>query len=399
MVTKQSPPPARRQSPGSQTSLRHRNQQRIVEALVQLGPSTQAELARRTGLSTATISNIVTKMAAEGLVSVSPTTSFGRRAVLVRLLSSNGSVAAGIGFGRRHLRVVLVYPDYEIAAEESIALPQGYLPSDGFALAEQALTRLLRKAGTTKEALVGVGVGLPGAFNRMTTMPVVGTVSAEWEGVDLITDLHDRLGVPIVADNDANLGAVAELIWGPYGHVSNLIYLKVGTGIGAGLIINGSPFAGATGLTGEIGHLEVISGGRPCRCGNRGCLEAEASTSAMIERARPIISSILSAEELMDHALKGDAAVARVIEDAALLIGRVIGDLSNILNPTVIVIGGPLAAVGDLILEPINRGFARHALPLVQESTTLALSTLDDRGEALGAAALIFHQAADRGAR
>lgn len=366
---------------------------------MQLGPSTQAELARRTGLSTATISNIVTKMAAEGLVSVSPTTSFGRRAVLVRLLSSNGSVAAGIGFGRRHLRVVLVYPDYEIAAEESIALPQGYLPSDGFALAEQALTRLLRKAGTTKEALVGVGVGLPGAFNRMTTMPVVGTVSAEWEGVDLITDLHDRLGVPIVADNDANLGAVAELIWGPYGHVSNLIYLKVGTGIGAGLIINGSPFAGATGLTGEIGHLEVISGGRPCRCGNRGCLEAEASTSAMIERARPIISSILSAEELMDHALKGDAAVARVIEDAALLIGRVIGDLSNILNPTVIVIGGPLAAVGDLILEPINRGFARHALPLVQESTTLALSTLDDRGEALGAAALIFHQAADRGAR
>src|ERR1700712_104619 len=125
------PSPGPRQSPGSQTSLRKRNQQRIVEALVKVGASTQADLARRTGLSTATISNIVSTMAKTGLVSLTPTTSSGRRAVSVQLLASNGAVAAGIGFGRRHLRVVLIYPDYQIAAEESIVLPQKYEPRMG----------------------------------------------------------------------------------------------------------------------------------------------------------------------------------------------------------------------------------------------------------------------------
>src|ERR1700712_5582816 len=146
---------ARRHSPGSQTSLRNRNQQRIVEALIQLGPSTQADLARRTGLSTATISNIVTKMSTEGLVSVEPTNRHGRRAVSVRLLGGNGSVAAGIGFGRRHLRGVLVSPDYRVAAEDSIVLPQGFRPADGLSLAEDVIKRLMDRIGVADNALVG----------------------------------------------------------------------------------------------------------------------------------------------------------------------------------------------------------------------------------------------------
>src|ERR1700712_2497372 len=137
----------RRHSPGSQTSLRNRNQQRIVEALVHLGPSTQADLARRTGLSTATISNIVTKMSSEGLVSVEPTNQHGRRAVSVRLLGGNGSVAAGIGVGRRHLRVVLVSPDYRIVAEDSISMPQEFLPSSGLSVAADVVERLMVEAG------------------------------------------------------------------------------------------------------------------------------------------------------------------------------------------------------------------------------------------------------------
>src|ERR1700712_56135 len=222
----------RRHSPGSQTSLRNRNQQRIVEALVHLGPSTQADLARRTGLSTATISNIVTKMSAEGLVSCEPTNRPGRRAVSVRLLGGNGAVAAGIGFGRRHLRVVLVTPDYRIAAEDSIALPQGFLPNDGLLLAEDLLERLMLEAGVERSSLVGIGVGIPGAINQLTRMPVQGAVSVEWDDFDPFDELEGRFTVPVVVDNDANLGALSELIWGPYGGISNLIYLKIGTGIG-----------------------------------------------------------------------------------------------------------------------------------------------------------------------
>jgi predicted NBD/HSP70 family sugar kinase len=384
----------RRHSPGSQTSLRNRNQQRIVEALVHLGPSTQADLARRTGLSTATISNIVTKMAAEQLVSVEPTNQHGRRAVSVRLLGGNGSVAAGIGFGRRHLRVVLVSPDYRIAAEDSIALPQGFLPSDGLALAEDLIERLMVSADVSRSSLVGIGVGIPGAINQLTRMPVQGAVSVEWENFDPFGELEGRFAVPIVVDNDANLGAVSELIWGPYGRVSNLIYLKIGTGIGTGLILNGAPFGGAAGVTGEVGHFEVVPGGRSCRCGNRGCLEAEASTSAMIERSRPNLSTVESTEDLLAGALAGDAAIHRVIEDAAMHVGKVLGDLASVLNPEVIVIGGPLVRLGDIILDPIRKGFYRHTLSVVRDATTLSLSSLDDRGEALGAAALAFRKVA-----
>jgi predicted NBD/HSP70 family sugar kinase len=384
----------RRHSPGSQTSLRNRNQQRIVEALVHLGPSTQADLARRTGLSTATISNIVTKMSAEGLVSVEPTNRHGRRAVSVRLLGGNGSVAAGIGFGRRHLRVVLVSPDYRVAAEDSIALPQGFLPADGLALAEDVIQRLMNQAGVARSSLVGIGVGIPGAINQLTRLPVEGAVSAEWENFDPFGRLEETFQVPVVVDNDANLGAVAELIWGPYGRVSNLIYLKIGTGIGTGLILNGAPFGGAAGVTGEVGHFEVVPGGRSCRCGNRGCLEAEASTSAMIERSQPNLATVESTEDLMVRAIGGDAAIRRVIDDAATHVGNVLGDLASVLNPEVIVIGGPLVGLGDILLDPIRRGFYRHTLSVVRDATTLAVSSLDDRGEALGAAALVFRKVA-----
>ncbi|GAA4673068.1 ROK family transcriptional regulator [Frondihabitans cladoniiphilus] len=391
---RQSPGP--RQSPGSQTSLRKRNQQRIVEALVKVGASTQADLARRTGLSTATISNIVSHMAENGLVSLTPTTASGRRATSVRLLSSNGTVAAGIGFGRRHLRVVLVYPDYTIVAEESIALPPKYDPRVGFDLARDLLGDLLERTGISWDALSGVGVGIPGSIDRRDVMPVIGTVWAEWAFVDVVVELEDRLGgIPVVLDNDANLGSVAETIWGPHGHVTNLVYLKVGSGIGAGLILNGMPFNGATGVTGEVGHVQVVADGQACRCGNRGCLEAEASITAMLDRLSAV-TSITTTEELVAAAKAGDVAVIRVIEDAARMIGRVVGDLASILSPEIIVLGGPLAALGDTILEPISRAFARHVLPLVRDATEIVASTLDDRGEALGAAALVFHREAVR---
>lgn len=380
--------------PGSQTSLRNRNQQRIVQALIRLGPSTQADLARTTGLSTATISNLVTRMVAEGLVDTSPITLNGRRAVSVSLLGKGASIAVGIGFGRRHIRVVLVGTDYRILAEESLPLPQGYLASEGMLLSQDLIVRLLEVAGVGEDALVGIGIGLPGAINQRARRPVAGTVPAGWEGYNLYADLEARFSVPVFVDNDANLGAVAELVWGPFGKTANLVYLKVGTGIGSGLILNGAPFSGAAGITGELGHFEVVKDGRACRCGNRGCLEAEASTLAMIERSRPNQMGVTSTEGLVANALASDIAVLRVIEDAALHIGHVLGDVASILNPEVIVIGGPLAPLGDILLAPIRKGFARRVLPAVADETQLAMSDLNDRGEALGGAVMVFRRAA-----
>lgn len=383
---------SRHRKPGSQTALRHLNQQRIIETLLATGPSTQAELSRQTGLSTATVSNIVRIMAESGLVSTSPTTSSGRRALSVTL-NSNGAVAVGIDFGRRHVRVVLANLGYQVVAERAIALPLGHKASEGIEAAAELLDSLLEESGVSRRALVGAGAGIPGPIDRRSGTVVQGAILPEWVGINILQELEKRLQMPVFVDNDANLGALAQVTWGPHNAVSNLMFLKIGSGIGAGLILNGAPYYGNIGITGEIGHATIAEHGLVCRCGNRGCLETVASTSIMIELLSRGAPSPITVEDIVRRAREGDAATLRVIDDAGVAIGRALGNVANLINPEVIVVGGPLADIGDAFLGPIRRGLLRHAVPMVGETTVLAMSSLGDRAEALGAAALVFQHA------
>jgi DNA-binding MarR family transcriptional regulator len=163
------------------------NQQRIIECLLS-GPATQAELARQTGLSTATVSNIVKIMQDSGLASTEPTTSSGRRALSVRL-NSNGAVAVGIDFGRRHLRVVLASLSYEIIAEESVLLPLGHHADQGIEAAVALLARLLDGSGVERSAIVGAGVGIPGPVDRRTGTVAQGAILPEWVGINILGSL------------------------------------------------------------------------------------------------------------------------------------------------------------------------------------------------------------------
>jgi hypothetical protein len=272
---------SRTKNPGSQSALRHLNQQRIIECLLN-GPSTQAELARQTGLSTATVSNIVKIMQDSGLASTEPTTSSGRRALNVRL-NSNGAVAVGIDFGRRHLRVVLASLSYHIIAEESVLLPLGHHAEQGIQAAVALLDKLLADSGVERSAVVGAGVGIPGPIDRRTSTVAQGAILPEWVGIHIQERLEEAFLFPIFIDNDSNLGALSEVTWGPHSGISNLLFMKIGSGIGAGLILNGNPYYGNVGITGEIGHATIHEHGLICRCGNRGCLETIASTTTMIE--------------------------------------------------------------------------------------------------------------------
>jgi len=130
-----------------------------------------------------------------------------------------------------------------------------------------------------------------------------------------------------------------------------------------------------------------------CRCGNRGCLETIASTTTMIELLGRGQEKLLTPQDIVRNCLAGDSATQRVVDDAGLAVGRALGNVSNLINPEVIVVGGPLAGLGDLLLDPIRRGLVRHAVPVVGETTHLAMSSLGARAEALGAAALVFQHA------
>jgi predicted NBD/HSP70 family sugar kinase len=386
------PPQRGPRNPGSQSALREQNQQRIIDALLGSGPLTQAELARQTGLSTATVSNIITKMAAIGEVETEPTTSSGRRALLVRL-SSSGAVAVGIDFGRRHLRIVIASPGFTVIAEQYIELAIGHRAEEGIDRASRLLARMLEQSEVKPSAVLGVGVGIPGPIDKRTGTVAQGAILPEWVGIHL-PDLEKRLHFPVVFDNDANLGALAEVTWGPHNTVDNLVFVKIGSGIGAGLILNGRLFTGTLGITGEIGHETIADNGAACHCGNRGCLETVASTSVMMELLST--RSPVSTADIVRNALAGDPATLRVLDAAGVAIGRALASIANLINPEVIVIGGPLAGLGAILLAPIRRGLLRHAVPIIGEATTLVMSSLGDRAEALGAASLVFQSPALR---
>jgi predicted NBD/HSP70 family sugar kinase len=388
------PTKSRAKNPGSQSALRQLNQQRIIESLMS-GPSTQAELARQTGLSTATVSNIVKIMQDAGMAFTEPITSSGRRALNVRL-NSHGAVAVGIDFGRRHLRVVLASLSYHVIAEESVLLPLGHQSAEGINAAVLLLDRLLLESGVDRAALAGAGVGIPGPIDRRTGTVAQGAILPEWVGINILQHLEETLKMPVFVDNDANLGAWSEVTWGPHTGVSNLMFLKIGSGIGAGLILNGAPYYGTVGITGEIGHATIHEQGLVCRCGNRGCLETIASTTTMIELLSRGEDPPASPADIVRKALARDPATLRVVDDAGQAVGRALGNVANLINPEVIVVGGPLAGLGDLLLDPIRRGLIRHAVPVVGETTTLTMSSLGDRAEALGAAALVFQHAGIR---
>ncbi len=378
-------------NPGSQSALRKLNEQRIVETLM-AGPATQAELSRQTGLSTATVSNIVKVLHDAGVVATEPTTSSGRRALSVRL-NSNSAVAVGIDFGRRHLRVVLANLAYEVLAEQNITLPLGHEADVSISAAVDLLDSLLEDAGVRRADVVGVGAGIPGPIDHRTGTVAQGAILPEWVGFHLLAHLEERLGLPVFVDNDANLGALSEVTWGPHSGVENLVFVKIGSGIGAGLILNGLLFYGQVGVTGEIGHATIVEHGAVCRCGNRGCLETVASTTTMSELLSRGQPDPLTPDEIVRRALAGHPAVLRVIDDAGLAVGRALGNVANLINPEVIVIGGPLADLGEILLEPIRRGLLRHAVPLIGETTTVTMSALGARAEVLGAAALVFQNA------
>lgn len=374
-------------NPGSQGALRHLNQERLVEFLLANGPSTQAELARGTGLSTATVSNIVRDMAAKGVVATSPVTSSGRRALLVQL-TDTGDIAVGVDFGRRHVRIVLTTLGYDVIAEEQVALEPGYDVLGAVREASRLLDRMLAEGGHDRESVLAVGVGIPGPIDRRTGTVLQGAILPEWVGITR-RELEDVFGFPVVVDNDANLGALAEVTWGANRGERNLIFVKIGTGIGAGLILNGQPYYGFLGITGELGHTPVAEHGVICRCGNRGCLETIASTSVMLESLGRG-DGARTASDILRRGLDKDPAVLRVVSDAGTAIGQAIGNIANVINPELVLIGGPLVGLGDALLDPIRHGIRQNAIPIIAGTTTVRISSLGDRAESLGAAAIVI---------
>ena len=379
---------------GSLESLRRANQLRVVDALRREGSASRADLMRITGLSRTTITSLLATLLERGMVIESEVEAQrqgrGRPPALLRLAPKAGAVL-GVDFGHRHLRVAVADLSSTVLAERRADVDVDTAAELALDLATRMVTEVLEEAGLTIDRVVAAGMGLPGPIDRRTGRVRSSVILPAWSGLDAAEQLARRLGVPVDVDNDANLGALAEFTFGAARGLDDVIYVKVSSGIGAGIILGGRLHRGVTGNAGEIGHVEVRADGVVCRCGNRGCLETVASGSALLGVLRPVHGDALTLAGMLELAAAGDPGTLRVINDAGRAIGHALGDLCNSLNPGAIVVGGDLSAAGAPLLDGIREAVDRHAQPGAAEAVTVIRSVLGERAEMLGALPLVIN--------
>ena len=363
--------------------MREANRLRVLEALREQGAMTQIEIAGTTGLSPATVSNMVKELDAAGAVELSRSIRNGRRAVLVALATGN-SLLAGIAFGDRDVRVAIATGPRDIVARQRLPLPANHNADEGLDRAALLLQDLLEKSGKTMADVKAVGVGIPAPVDSITGQVGSESIMPGWRGVEVAEELEGRVGAPVSVDNTANLGALGELRCGALQGVQHGAYIKLSYGVGAGLVLGGEVFRGAAGTAGEIGHLTIDEHGPICRCGNRGCLETFIGSHALAD-ALSVSHGRLTLRDIITKAIEGDQGCRRVLDDAGRHLGVAVAGLVNLLNPEVIVIGGQLAAVGEIITEPMLRALDRSAIPSAVASLVVRLSELDTDADVVGA--------------
>ena len=383
--------PHQESAPGSTASLRTANQQRVLDVLrrgvpvpndgVAVAPLTQADLARLTGLAPATVSNIVRNLSAHGLVETEPGS--GRRGTTVRLARTAGLVA-GVDFGHSHVAVALGDMTGTLLADMRRPLEAGHRYGDGLDLASALLTELLAAAGAAPESLRSIQIGIPAPITDGVVRS--SAILPGWVGVHAQQVAQERFGAPVHVENDANLGALAEHRVGvARGHTCS-VFLKISSGVGAGIIINDAVYHGSLGAAGEVGHLTLDEQGPMCRCGSRGCLEAYASTSAVVAMMAGQLPGA-TIDEIVEAAEAGNVAAVRTLEDAGLHLGWGLASVVNLLNPGLVVVGGDMARAGEFLLEPARIGLRRHALDAVA-ATPVVASQLAERASLTGAVLL-----------
>lgn len=372
--------------PGSPGSLRRANRERLLEALLEAGPRTQAQLARATELAPSTVSNLVHELIEEGVIEADPDGS-GRRSRLIRLALGKG-VVLGIDLGRFHLAGALADVGRRLLAEERVETASSRSLEQSLEAIDAMVDRLLAQAGVERSAVRGAALALPAPIDSRTGRVASAAILPAWQDVDPSAVCTAQLGFPVSVHNDTNLGALGEVTWGAGAGVSHLAYVWISEGVGSGLVLDGRPYSGIGGIAGEIGHTAHRSDlGDLCRCGNRGCLETIVSTRAVVRLLEPQVGPLDGFDHVVELAESGNVLCIRVLAETGRRVGVAVADLINLVDPQRVVIGGELARAGDLAIDGIKQMVQQYSIQSAASTVEIVPAELGVRAEMLGAVA------------
>jgi predicted NBD/HSP70 family sugar kinase len=362
----------------------------VLQAFRRHGPLTRAEAAALTGLSRSGVHLLTSDLLAAGLiheVEVRADGSRGRPASSFAY-SGRGGHVLGISFEHDGFSVAIADLSGRIIDERTETGDVDNDPEGALRAAASAARELLAPAaGGPREALAAVA-SLAGPIDARYGTIRSFSVLRGWSDAHPAQQLGAVLGVPTLVDNDANLAAFAEATSGAGVGCDDLLYVKASTGVGAGLILGGQIYRGAAGMAGELGHVTIEPAGKICRCGSKGCLETVVGTGGIVSALAETHGHAVTIEELIELAGSSDAAAERALADAGTALGRAIGEVSNVLNPALVIIGGELAAAGDLLLEPLRRSLRQAAMQVIGRTLEVRAGVLGPKAELIGAAAL-----------
>jgi len=364
------------------------NQQLVLRALHDDSPLSRADLSRRTGLTRTSVSGLVGSLIDDGLIEeVGRGRSSGGKSPILLRVAPDGRHLIGLDLGEAQFSGAVVNLSGDIL--RSLHLPlEG---RDGEAAVDLVFHLVDALRADDRAPLLGIGIGAPGVIDTRSGI-VRWSVNLDWADIRLGPLVESRYGVPVVVANDSHAAALAELTFHRRPRPNNLIVVKVGRGIGAGIIVNGQLFQGDGYGAGEFGHVSLGHDGAPCRCGREGCLETRTSMRALVEAAQALEPTIIDETGLVAAFKAGVAGVRRIVLAAARELGVAIGWLIGVLDVRQVLLVGPVAALGEEWLAEVRRSARSSVMGLLARDIQIEFGRVHDDVVVLGASALLMEQ-------